>query len=187
LCDLTTTTTGPPTGILVGGRAAGTVVNLKFHPGKPTGDFDCPESGTLGEGNGRSTEQGFGCLCTMPMADDGEQRQHATKHRPSDTQQSNVPSLPINNVHPRPGNERSSSGTDLCDHRSPNSPNTIIFCSTREEYISTAQQHQKGNQQGPRSPEKEKPTRCGRNNLRSPLNRLSPIGLGQDDIIQCGD
>ncbi|OIT37256.1 hypothetical protein A4A49_64451, partial [Nicotiana attenuata] len=187
LCDLTTTTTEPPTSILAGGSAAGKGFNLQFHPGKSAGDLDCPESGTPGEGNGGRTEQGFGCLWTMPMADNGEQRQHATKHRPNDAQQSNVPSLPVNTVLPRPGNGGSSSGADLCDHRSPNSPNTIIFCSTREEYVSTTQQHQKGNQQGPISLEKEKPTKCGRNNLQSPSNRLSPIGLGQGDRVQCVD
>lgn len=71
------------------------MVNLQFHLGKSTGDLDCPESNTFGEGNGGSTEQGFGCLWTMPMADDVEQRQHATKHRPNDAQQSNVPSLSL--------------------------------------------------------------------------------------------
>ncbi|OIS95884.1 hypothetical protein A4A49_58542, partial [Nicotiana attenuata] len=181
--DLNTTTTGPPPSILAGGSAAGTGVSLQFHPGKSTSDHVCPKSSTLGESNDGSTEQVFGCLWSMPMADNGKQQQHREKHRPTNAQQHNVPNFPINTFLPRSGNRGSSSGVGLCDHRTPNLPSIIIFCSTREEYISTTQKHHKGNQQGLRSSEKEKPIRNGRSNLRSPSHRLSPTGLSQSDNV----
>ncbi|XP_009800739.1 uncharacterized protein [Nicotiana sylvestris] len=85
---------------------------------------------------------------------------------------------------PRSGNGGPNGGPNLRNNRLPNSPNAIIFCTTREEHFSASQQHQKGNQQGPRNSQKEKHIRGGGSNLRPTTNRLAPTGLSQGDRVQ---
>ncbi|OIT08225.1 hypothetical protein A4A49_15713 [Nicotiana attenuata] len=82
----------------------------------PESDADCPESSTPSKGYCGGLEQSPSCLWSMPMADDGEQGQYVTQHRPSDTQQPDVPNIPVPTLLPRSDNKGPNGGLDLCDN-----------------------------------------------------------------------
>ncbi|OIT02727.1 hypothetical protein A4A49_12094 [Nicotiana attenuata] len=187
LRDLIATTTGLPTGILAGSGAARPGFNLQFHLGKLESDADCSGSSSPRKGNCRGLEQSPSCLWSIPVADDGKQGQHATQHRPSITQQSDVPNLSVLTILPRYGNRGPNGEADHRVNRPPNPSIAIIFCTVREEHIATSQQHQKSNQQGPKNSQKEKLAIGGRNNRRPPTNVLALTGPSQGDRVQCRD
>ncbi|OIT35787.1 hypothetical protein A4A49_55791, partial [Nicotiana attenuata] len=182
-----TTTTRPVIGILPGSGASRIGTSLQVHPGKSTSNPDCPKPCASGEGNGRSPKQGLGGLWSMLVAGDDKQWQHATQFGPTNTQHPNLSSVPIDPLLPKPGNGGPSSVSGICNHRTLKPPNSVTFCSSREEPVTTDGKYHKENQQSLRSFKKENPTGNGRNSLRPPSHRLSPTRLNQSNRVQYGD
>ncbi|OIS99926.1 hypothetical protein A4A49_60113, partial [Nicotiana attenuata] len=114
-------TTGPPTGLLVGGGIAGTWTLLRIHNRQQESHLNCAEPGTPCESHSESPQQGPDGIWTNAMAVDGQQRQPSPNHRPTNPKQQYSPNLLITSL--LPGLDEGGSNGRAFFHSTPHSTN----------------------------------------------------------------
>ncbi|OIT37570.1 hypothetical protein A4A49_41123 [Nicotiana attenuata] len=133
------TTTGPPTGLLVGGCLVGARDFIRLHSGQQEGDADSAKFGTPSQSDSRSPEQGLSGIWPSPMAIDGQRRPSIADNRPTNSQQPHFPKFSIPSLLPRSDERRPSGRASIHPDRSTN--HTLTINAKENEQITTTSEH----------------------------------------------
>ncbi|OIT29045.1 hypothetical protein A4A49_29538 [Nicotiana attenuata] len=176
------TTSGPPTGLLVGGGFTRSGTLLRVHSGQQEGDADSPKSGSPCQSDIRSSEQSPNGVWAPPMAVNGNLGMSVTDHRPSSSQLPHSPELSSSSFLSRPNEGGPSSRTEIYPDRALN--DSISVYPKESEQTSTPPKHPPRSFQSPRLAEKQGISGGGGADVPNAKNRVDCPGFGEINRVQ---
>ncbi|OIT39861.1 hypothetical protein A4A49_07360 [Nicotiana attenuata] len=175
-------TTGPPTGLLVGGGIVGIGTLLRIHTRQQENHPNCAEPGSPCESHSESPQQGPDGIWTTAMAVDGQQRQPGPNHRPTNPKQPYSPKLSITTL--LPGLDEGGSNGGAFFHSTPHPTNPQHITSEENTSLTPTAEHPSRNHHSTGDSQGEGCFKRAGAELPSASNGLNVARLSEIDRVQ---